>query len=119
MASKAWEQGTNEITTKYSNVFQKAQKSTTTILDDDTTALNFVATNNYTVTLTADADITLDSAANCEGQSGTIIINGAEHVTGWGTEFDFGHQGTPDGLEDEEIFGYFVAGESDIKIGRL
>lgn len=81
----------------------------------DNNAINFDASNNFTLTATA-ANITV-AVAPAAGQSGTIRINSAENITGWGTEFYF--QNTPTGLSGTEVFAYFAETTGIIRIGRV
>jgi len=99
------------------NTFTAAQRGTITALADDTVALDFRTTNSYSVTLTADADITLgtDGTLGCAGQGGMLTVTTAEHITGWGTEFKWKNE--PTDLADVERFSYFIEAEDTIAIG--
>jgi len=99
------------------NTFTAAQRGTITALSDDTVALDFRTTNSYSVTLTADADITLgtDGTLGCTGQGGMLTVTAAEHITGWGTEFKWKNE--PTDLSGVERFSYFIEAEDTIAIG--
>jgi len=84
---------------------------------DTTTASNvidFDTENNFVFTATS-ANVT---ATNLNvGQSGIIVIQSAENVTGWGTEFKF--KTVPSSLTGDETFGYFIQSTTIIRIGRM
>ncbi len=95
------------------NVYTAPQIAAITAEDN---AIDFDATNNFTLTATA-ANIT---ASNLNvGQAGTIVITTAENITGWGTEFKFPGDVVPADLDGIETFGYFTDTGSTIRIGRV
>jgi len=101
------------------NTFTASQRGAITSLADDTVAWDFRTTNNYSVSLTADADITLatDGALGCTGQGGMFTVTTAEHITGWSAEFKWKTE--PTDLSGVERFAYFVEAEDTIAIGRI
>ena len=84
---------------------------------DTTTASNvidFSTENNFVFTATS-ANVTSSNLS--VGQSGVIVIQSAENVTGWSTEFKF--KTTPSSLTGDETFGYFIQSATIIRIGRM
>jgi len=102
-----------------SNTFTAGQRGAITALTDDTVAWDLRTTNNYEVTLTADADITLaaDGASGCIGQGGLITVSNAEHITGWDTKFKW--KSEPTDLSGIERLAYFVEAEDSVVMGRI
>lgn len=93
--------------------FTTAQRTSISTEDN---AIDFTTNNNFTLTATA-ANITVTSLVGCVGQSGVIVINSANNITGWGAEFVF--KTVPTGLTGTEVFAYFVESLSTIHIGKV
>jgi hypothetical protein len=87
-------------------------------------AIDFTTDNNFELTATA-ADITVGDMTGCIGQSGTITIDSAENVTGWGTEFLFNDGNgawastNAPTITGTEVFAYFINTTSTIRVGRV
>ena len=96
-----------------SNTFTAPQRTNTTA---STNAIDFRIANNFTINATA-ANITVTSLTGCIGQSGVIVIENAQNVTGWGAEFNF--KTVPTSMNGMEVFSYFVQTETVIRIGRV
>ena len=95
------------------NTFTAPQR---TGISASTNAIDFRLNNNFTIDATA-ANITVASLTGCIGQSGVIVIESAENVTGWGAEFNF--KTVPTSMSGMEVFSYFVQTETVIRIGRV
>lgn len=104
----------DKIEASNSNTFSAPQRTSITTEDDN--AIDFTVNNNFLITATS-GNITVDTVAGCTGQSGVIVIESAENITGWGSEFVF--KNIPSDLSDKETFAYFVQDESTIIIGRI
>ena len=95
------------------NTFTAPQRTNTSA---STNAIDFRLANNFTINATA-ANITVTSLTGCIGQSGVIVIENAQNVTGWGAEFNF--KTVPTSMSGMEVFSYFVQTETVIRIGRV
>ena len=84
---------------------------------DTTTASNVIdfSTENNFVFNAISGNVT-SSNLNV-GQSGVIVIQSAENITGWGAEFKF--KTAPESLVGDETFGYFIQSATVIRIGRM
>ena len=96
-----------------SNTYTAPQRTNTST---STSAIDFRIANNFTINATA-ANITVTSLTGCIGQSGVIVIENAQNVTGWGAEFNF--KTVPTSMSGMEVFSYFVQTETVIRIGRV
>ena len=96
-----------------SNTYTAPQRTNTVA---STNAIDFRLANNFTINATA-ANITVTSLTGCIGQSGVIVIENAQNVTGWGAEFNF--KTVPTSMNGMEVFSYFVQTETVIRIGRV
>ena len=96
-----------------SNTYTAPQRTNTVA---STNAIDFRLANNFTINATA-ANITVTSLLGCIGQSGVIVIENAQNVTGWGAEFNF--KTVPTSMNGMEVFSYFVQTETVIRIGRV
>lgn len=95
------------------NTYTAPQRTNTSASSN---AIDFRIANNFTINATA-ANITVTSLLGCIGQSGVIVIESAENVTGWGAEFNF--KTVPTSMSGMEVFSYFVQTETVIRIGRV
>jgi len=91
-----------------SNTFTLPQKTSITSSTND---IDFALNNNFVITATANNITATNITA---GQGGVIIINDAENITGWGTEFKFKTLPT---LSGKETFAYFIEDATNIMIG--
>jgi len=109
----------NVVKTDVASTFTTPQRTSTSVLANDTTAIDFKVNNNIKVTLTADADITLadNGSDGCVGQSGVLTIEGSEYITGWGADYTW--KNVPSDLSGTETFAYFIRSTDDIVIGRV
>ena len=96
-----------------SNTYTAPQRTNTSASSN---AIDFRIANNFTISATA-ANITVTSLTGCIGQSGVIVIENAQNVTGWGAEFNF--KTVPTSMNGMEVFSYFVQTETVIRIGRV
>lgn len=71
--------------------------------------------DNFILSPTANGVLTLNNPK--VGQSGVIVINSASSITGYSSNIKF--RTTPSGLGSTEVFAYFVASASDIRMGRV
>ena len=65
---------------------------------------------------------TVNVANQTKGQSGNLILEQAENVVGWATNFDWGNAGVPIDLSGTEKFSYFILADSGVNsiiIGRV
>ena len=97
-----------------------APQRATAVTEDASIAFN--SGNNIKFSMTVDAALTIVNQTI--DQSGVIVITGADHITGYPTEFDWGVQGIPDAfaVDDVATFAYYISGASgvdSIKIGVL
>ena len=99
------------------NTFTAAQRTSIDIAQDNSIDLDVA--NNFRFTATATS---ISITSQTVGQGGNIRILSADLITTWGTEFDWGKQGTPTDLTGTEDFAYFVwdaSGVDSISIGRV
>ena len=100
-----------------SGSFTASQRATFVTTEDMSIA--FDSGNNISFTATA---ISISVVSQTAGQSGTLVIDSADLITGWSTEFDWGYQGVPTDLNGLEKFGYTIisaSGVGSIVIGRV
>ena len=95
------------------NTFTAPQRTATIA---QTNAINFTLKNNITINATVGI-ISASNLTGCSGQSGVIVIENAQNVTGWGAEFNF--KTVPTSMNGMEVFSYFVQTETVIRIGRV
>ena len=95
------------------NTYTAPQRTNTSASSN---AIDFRIANNFTINATA-ANITVTSLLGCIGQSGVIVIESAENITGWSAEFNF--KTVPTSMSGMEVFSYFVQTETVIRIGRV
>ena len=96
-----------------SNTYTAPQRTNTSA---STNAIDFRLANNFTINATA-ANITTVSLIGCTGQSGVLVINNAQNITGWGVAFMF--KTTPTNLSGTEVFAYYIESETNVRIGKL
>lgn len=95
------------------NTFSAPQRTSTSASSN---AIDFRIANNFTIDATA-AYITTVSLIGCTGQSGVLVINNAQNITGWGVAFMF--KTTPTNLSGTEVFAYYIESETNVRIGKL
>lgn len=105
--------GLSGVQLNTANTFTAPQRTNTSASSN---AIDFRIANNFTINATA-ANITVTSLLGCIGQSGVIVIESAENITGWGAEFNF--KTVPTSMSGMEVFSYFVQTETVIRIGRV
>jgi hypothetical protein len=104
---------TEKVSTTIANTFTAPQRAAITAEDN---TIDFTAGNNFSLTATAGLMAT-PVVTGCTGQSGNITIYSAENITGWDALYKF--KNVPTGLTGEEVFGYFIESETQIRIGRM
>ena len=95
------------------NTFTKPQRTSITVEDN---TIDFRLNNNFTLGATV-ANMSYLGVDECIGQSGVVVIDTAENVTGWDSSYTF--KNVPIDLIDTEVFAYFIKDATTIIIGRV
>lgn len=78
--------------------------------------LNWYAAKHFILNIGTKSIFQIDDFKTCIGQTGVIIVNGADKISGWGSSLRW--RKVPTELKTTEIFAYFVASANSVYMGR-
>lgn len=105
--------GTPGIDKATENTFTAPQRMETKVEDN---SIDFTQGNNFEISATI-ANVTVANMTGAEDQCGTIVIDNAENITGWSSEFIW--KNIPTDLTGTETFAYFIRNSTQIMMGKV